>query len=261
MGALTAPTRVDAVGEEVDALKTEMVTQIDALRTEVETLVEDLQIDVLRTEVDSASTLSNALRTEVDSVLRTEIDVLRTEVDSASTLSNALRTEVESVLRTEIDVLRTEVETLRTEPTSAQFDASELARYFEDLRTDVVDALRTQVEELMVAASSEFDALRTQVQTLVDTPQAHQGADVDGLGFLVETLAEILTSVPETDEIEILNTQVEVLQEVVDCSNAQTEIVRQHVAQSRLLFLVPSSSSSRLEESCGELLDRLGAVR
>ena len=234
VGALRAPTRVDAVDEEVDALRTQVETQIGVLRTQVETF-DDY---ALSSEV-SATTLSN------------EVDALRTQVVSATTLSSEVSA---TTLSNEVDALRTQVQAL--------------ASYVEDLRIEAeptaanneVDALRTQVQALVAVASNEVDALRTQVETLVETPQTAQMADVVNLRFLVETLATRLVAVTASDEIEVLNTQVEMLREIMYCSIAQTENVRQHLETRTTLelTLILPRRRTPMVESCTELLGRLG---
>ena len=245
VGTLTAPTRVDTVEEEVAALRTQVqalagnVDEVAALRTQVQALAGDVEDLRIETEPTAASNEVAALRTQVQA-LAGDVEDLRIETEPTAA-SNEV-----AALRTQVQALAGDVEDLRieTEPTAA---------------SNEVAALRTQVQALAAVASDEVDALRTQVDTLMATPQARETADVVNLRFLVGTLATTLASLIPSDEIEVLNTQVEILRGIMYCSIAQTEDVHQHIEETSPLGLtVLRSSRPSMEESCTELLGRLG---
>ena len=201
----------------------------------------DAEVEVLKAEVTTLSNEIDALR-ETTAVTNDEIRALSTDVKS---LAAASRPQEMVATRAEVDALRTQVEVL--------------ASYVEDLSeppagSNEVDALRAQVEALLMTGSNEVDALRTQVEALVQRGQAD--ADVVNLRFLVETLTTRLASVTESDEIEVLSTQVEELRALLYCSIAQTEEVRQHLkilpVITDVLIILPSMMRVSTPESCTE---------
>ena len=222
-----------AVGEVVGELRgpTRVDEAVDALSTQVET-----QIDALSTQVETD--LSTQVETFDDYAQRTEVSAL--------------------ILSNEVEDLRTQVQAL--------------ASYVEDLRIEAaanneVDALRTRVLALVAVASNEVEALRTQVLALVEPPQTTAlMADVVNLRFLVHTLSirlvTVAVSVGVIDEIEVLNNQMEMLQEIMDCSIAQTEIVHRHLETRTAFELTLNNNLPRIGtpmvKSCTELLGRLG---
>ena len=215
----------------------------------VGTLTAPTRVDTVEEEVAALRTQVQALAGNVDEVaaLRTQVQALAGDVEDLriETEPTAASNEV-AALRTQVQALAGDVEDLRieTEPTAA---------------SNEVAALRTQVQALAAVASDEVDALRTQVDTLMATPQARETADVVNLRFLVGTLATTLASLIPSDEIEVLNTQVEILRGIMYCSIAQTEDVHQHIEETSPLGLtVLRSSRPSMEESCTELLGRLG---
>ena len=230
MGTLTAPTRVDTVDKDVQAL-----------RTQVETLKTNTDVDALTVRVGTLETALKETNTDVDA-LTVRVGMLETALKETNTDVDALTVQVGTLERA-LDETNTDVDPLRTHQVETPPASNE------------VIALRARVEALGESASATVNALRARVEALGDATMTTTRTVV--ARFQVETLGTALVSMTASDQADVLKTQVETLQEIIFCSIELTEDIRQYLNDVGAGRLTPAPLMS---ERCREFGERLRSL-